>query len=121
MPVDSLEPAHHHGWPETKAEVTSCKFVRAMSIRSSVSPAYFAVGFSYKVDGISYQGVTTSSVAVECHDKFALRYNPEHPDQNNSIGSVCDRPWFKDYLYIVGALFATVILYDLVTRYLPHR
>jgi len=120
MPVHPLENAIHHGWPETEAEVTSCRYVRG-SYGKGGTPAYYAVGFAYKVDGTIFVGATTSSVEVECHDKFSVRYNPEHPEENNSLASVCDRVWFNEYLYVVGALLLGLILYNFVDRLLRYR
>jgi hypothetical protein len=71
--------------------------------------------------GLTYHGGTSSSVAVQRDDKFPIRYNPDHPDQNNSLASVCDRPWFNDYLYVVGALILGATLYGFVNAHLLHR
>src|SRR6185437_3712058 len=80
-------------WPSTEAEVTECTSVR--------HPRYFGSGyyvdyplqnryvvsFSYSVDGKSYTGVLGSPVEVKPGDRFALRYNPDQPNENNSVCS----------------------------------
>jgi hypothetical protein len=120
MPVHPLEGAFRHGWPETEAEVTSCRYIPARYGRF-IHAAYYVVGFTYMVDGTAYGGATTSSVEVECKDKFSVRYNPEHPEENNSLASMCDRAWFNDSIYIVGALFLGLLLYNLVDRVMRYR
>jgi hypothetical protein len=121
MSVDSIEIAPHHGWLETKAEVTSCVYIRASSYRGDGIPAYYAVGFTYRVNGKKYADATASSVEVQLQDKLSIRYNPDHPDQNNSLASVCDRPWFKDYIYVVGTLVLGLTVYGIVSKYLLHH
>jgi hypothetical protein len=106
-----------------EAEVTECRFVHA-SAGSRIGDqvlGHYAVGFAYKVDGITYEGVTSSPVEVQRHDKFAIRYNPEHPAENNSLASVCDRAWFKDYQAVVGGLILGLILYGFAQRYIFHH
>jgi hypothetical protein len=123
MSADSIENALHHGWPEIEAEVIDCKYIHGStgSHGGYGILAHYAVGFAYKADGIAYQGATTSSAEVRRHDKFAIRYNPEHPEENNSFASECDRPWFKDYLYLVSALIIGLMLYGFVQRHFLHR
>jgi len=123
MPAESIGNVLHHGWPEVEAEVTECRFVHA-SAGSRIGDqvlGHYAVGFAYKVDGITYEGVTSSPVEVQRHDKFAIRYNPEHPAENNSLASVCDRAWFKDYQAVVGGLILGLILYGFAQRYIFHH
>ena len=89
---------------------------RTIGSRSS----YYAVGFLYKVDGVAYRDGTVSFVEVQPHDKFAIRYNPEHPDQNNSLESECERPWFNAYLYLFGAIMVGLFLYHLLATRFGH-
>jgi len=54
----------NRGWLETEAEVTSCGSVNACyGMRGQARPGFYAVGFTYKVNGISYEGATNSPVA----------------------------------------------------------
>jgi hypothetical protein len=78
------------------------------------------VGFTYKVNGNTYSGVLSSPVQVEPGDTFALRYNPADPKENNSLESELDRPWFKEYTWLVGALIVGAMLVEFVHRYFPH-
>jgi hypothetical protein len=114
-----------HHWVETDAEVTDCTYARfkAYIDGSGVEDqlAHYAVGFTYKVNGNTYNGVLSSPVQVEPRDTFAIRYNPEDPAENNSISSELDRPWFKDYTYLFATVMVGLILYGLVQRYVLHR
>jgi hypothetical protein len=49
-----------------------------------------------------------------------LRYNPADPKENNSLESELDRPWFKEYTWLVGALIVGAMLVEFVHRYFPH-
>ena len=123
MSGDLIENALHHDWLEVEAEVCDCRFIRATSgSRSSVGEAaHYAVGFKYQVNGTTYQGVLSSPVEVQVHDKFFLRYNPDHPEENNSLASECDRGWFKYYIYIVSALVIGCVVYDVVRNLIFRR
>jgi len=90
-------------------------------MRGQARPGFYAVGFTYKVNGISYEGATNSPVAMQRGDRFSIRYDPEDPEENNSLESECERPWFKDYLYVSYAVLLGLMLYGLVSRYLLHR
>jgi len=110
------------GWRDVEAEVTSCGLVRpSAGWRWDSRPGFYAVAFSYEVDGTSYDGATNSPVEMQRGDRFAIRYNPEHPEENNSLESECERPWFRDYLDVSYAIFLGLLLYALVSRYLLHR
>jgi hypothetical protein len=129
MPEETNHPLLHYiapdHWAETEAEVTDCTFAR---LRAYVDGggvedqlAHYAVGFRYDVAGVTYKGVLSSPVEVQPQDTFSIRYNPAHPEQNNSIASELDRPWFKEYTFLFGAAIVGIMLYDLVRRYLLHR
>lgn len=116
MSDNLFEHALHHDWPEVEAEVSDCRFVPAIrGSRGSVGEAaYYAVGFRYKVKGTTYHGALSSPVEVQARDKFSLRYNPERPEENNSLLSECERGWFRDYTYIFGVLLFGFIIFDIV-------
>jgi hypothetical protein len=117
-----MEAGMSQGWLETEAEVTSCKsFHHPGNLRSGSSPGFYGVCFTYKVDGISHEGATDSPVEMQRGDKFSIRYNPEHPEQNNSLESECERPWFQDWLYVSYAVVLGLLLCALVSRYLLHQ
>jgi hypothetical protein len=114
-----------HPWTEVEAEITDCTYARFRAYVDGAGMedqlAHYSVGFTYKVDGITYKGVLSSPVQVEPHDTFLLRYNPDHPEENNSIESELDRPWFKYYSSFVGALILGLMLYGFAQKYLLHR
>lgn len=83
--------------------------------------SYYAVSFTYKVDGIAYRDATASMVEVQPNDKFAIRYNPDNPAENNSLASECDRPWFNAYLYLFAAVMIGLLLFHLFARYYGHN
>jgi hypothetical protein len=128
MSISSLEQALRqdlpHHWVEAEAEVTDCTFVRFKAYIDGAGVedqlAHYTVGFTYRVSGNAYTGVLSSPVEVQPHDKFAIRYNPNRPEQNNSAESEFDRPWFRDYTYLIGALLIGLMLFGLLQRYL-HR
>ena len=113
-----------HHWAQTEAEVTDCTFVRQKyefdAAGMDTDLAHYVVAFTYKVGGTTYSGVLSSPVEVERGDTFSLRYNPADPKENNSLESELDRPWFKEYTWLVGGLIVAAMLADLVHRYLPH-
>jgi hypothetical protein len=82
--------------------------------------AHYVVTFTYRVNGTTYSGELSSPVQVEPGDTFLLRYNPADPKENNSLESELDRPWFKEYTWLVGALIVAAMLFGLVSRYFPH-
>ena len=130
MSISSLEQALRkdlpHHWLETQAEVTDCTFARFRAYIDGAGVedqlAHYVVGFTYKVNGTAYTGVLSSPVQVEPHDTFAIRYNPYRPEENNSIESELDRPWFKDYTYLVAAVLIVLMLFGISSRSHPfHR
>ena len=129
MSIASIEQALRQDWPhhwsETEAEVTDCTYapLRAYIDGTGVEDqlAHYVVGFIYIVNETSYKGVLSSPVQVEPHDTFALRYNPDHPEENNSLESEFERPWFKDYTYLFAALLIGLFLLDVARRHIFHR
>jgi hypothetical protein len=84
----------HLHWPSTDAEVTECRLARSRRswdcYRYGPPPTLqleYIVSFSYSVQGKAYSGTLNSPVEVERGDHFALRINPDHPDENNSVCS----------------------------------
>jgi hypothetical protein len=114
-----------HHWAETEATVTDCTFASARDLIDGGGVddelAHYAVGFTYQVGGKTYTGALSSPVEVERGDTFALRYNPTRPEQNNSLASELDRPWFKDYTYVFAAVIIGLLLYGLFQQHILHR
>ncbi len=129
MSITSIEQALRkdlpHHWLETEAEVTGCTFARQSyeidGAGMDTDLAHYVVSFTYNVDGASYNGVLSSPVQVEPGDQFALRYNPTDPKENNSLESELDRPWYKEYALLFGAIVVGLMLYGLVRQYILHR
>jgi hypothetical protein len=116
MSAGLIDNVLHRDWREVEAEVSDCKFVRAVHGSGSTvgEPAYYAVNFTYQVNGTTYHGDLSSPVEVRRGDKFSVLYNPERPAENNSLTSECERRWFKDYIYVVGAVILGLIVFDIV-------
>ena len=119
---DALRNDLPNHWIVGEAEVTDCTYIRGRSGGRGGDGvlAHYVVGFSYKVNGTTYRGATTSPAEVKPHDKFSIRYNSDHPEENNSIASQFDRPWFKEYTWLIGALVAGAMLVDFVRHQFPH-
>ena len=113
-----------HHWLETEAEVNDCTFARQSyqidGAGMDTDLAHYVVTFSYHVDGTAYAGELSSPVQVEAGDKFLLHYNPADPKENNSLESELDRPWYKEYTFLFGALIVGLMLYGFIHQHL-HR
>lgn len=104
-----------HDWLQTEAEVTSCKPARKRyyySRYSSPTLDGWAVGFCYLVKGKSYDGILLSKEEVKEQGRFMIRYNPERPDENNTLESKLD---LVDG-FVIGAydIFIALILAALI-------
>jgi hypothetical protein len=124
----------HLGWRTTSATVVACRPARVSryyspSMRVPYDPPIltgFIVEFSYDVNGRTYTGILDSPVEVQPDDKFDLRYNPAHPEENNSLGSTGDSgtriatlTTFFLGLLILVALLMRLLLH--VRRLLPFH
>ena len=123
----------HLHWPSTQAEVTDCKRMRVPqrfygdSYPLPEPPLIrgYAVGFRYSVDGKSYTGILDSPVEVEAGDRFQLRYNPNHPNENNSLcsensPSMMYAKLANVVLAILAVAFLLAFLKDHVLKLLRH-
>lgn len=121
----------HLHWPSTEAEVTECHPARLRrglyGNRFSPPPLQldYIVSFSYVVDGKKYTGVLNSTVEVEPGDRFQLRYNPEHPSENNSVCS--DNSPATIYATVANVAVAGLMIFfllaalkDPVLRFFKH-
>lgn len=101
------------GWIEVEAEVQDCTAIRAARSARSTYPRWggYIVGFNYKVDGATYDGVTNSLDEVQPGDKFVIRCNPQHPKENNTFDS--ETNWVATLNWIVwaGIVLAFVAYY----------
>jgi hypothetical protein len=91
---DAAQRFTQSGWLETEAEVLSCKDGRRQLFNNLIdgqeSLDGWLVAFRYLVDGRSYDGVHVSSSEWQVGEKFPIRYNPAHPDQNDSLTTKLD-------------------------------
>lgn len=116
----------HLHWPSTEAEVTDCRAARnRVSLHSKIEPPLllgYIVGFSYSVNGKSYAGTLDSPVEVEAGDRFKLRYNPDHPNENNSLCSDNSPSTLYGTAanWVIGILIGFLLLAFLVDRFLKH-
>ena len=77
---------HHRNWPEVLAEVERCGFHSDYAGRA-LDPGevpWYSVDFTYKVNGMSYDGGLISEVEVKPHDRFPIRYDPKNPAHNST-------------------------------------
>ncbi|MDE3199283.1 MAG: hypothetical protein KGN79_00050 [Acidobacteriota bacterium] len=68
---------------------------------------YF-VEFNYTVDGVTHSGVTLSMGELESGDYFALYYNPEHPERNNTFDS--ETSWVPAVGWVMNILMAIIFI-----------
>src|SRR5579863_8685909 len=102
---DLLSSFTHRGWLETDARVEQCG---AMEVQDFGSIGGYAAVLSYEVDGKRYEAEVVSLVQVEKDDTIRIRYNPRHPEQNNSIGS--ETSWSSPVVKIGTILMVLVLL-----------
>ena len=99
----------HRDWVEVDAEVCDCTPIHRSvfsTLRRSTIAQFggYAVCFIYVVQSRKYQGITNSPVELQEHDKFAIRYNPKHPEENNTFDS--ETSWTVTY-----TIYFTIILF----------
>jgi hypothetical protein len=97
----------HRGWLETDARVEQCG---AMQVQDFGSIGGYAAVLSYEVDGKRYEAEVVSLFQVERGETVKIRYNPRHPEQNNSIGSQTNgaSPAFR-----IGTILMVLVLLGL--------
>jgi hypothetical protein len=114
----------HRDWVETQAEVHDCTAVRShfttspdTSVARGLAP--YVVGFTYVVEGKSYEGILNSPDEVQEGDRFAIRYDPRHPEKNNTFDS--ETNWTVTYTKIIGVLMALALLYGFIQSHFGLR
>lgn len=74
-------------WKETEATVFTCGVQdHAASGKVYVpgtGPSDYLITFSYEIDGEWYSGEFNSNTPRERGEKFTLRYDPRHPENND--------------------------------------
>jgi hypothetical protein len=73
-------------WIATEATVTSCRYQFAglgnLAFGFSTQEK-FRIGFDYYAHGCLYSDEFQSPFAIAQNERFAVTYNPLHPEQNN--------------------------------------
>jgi hypothetical protein len=110
----------HRNWMETQAEVRDCTAVHShftTSPDTSVARglAAYVVGFTYVVDGKSYEGILNSPDEVREGDTFVIRCDPRQPEKNNTFDS--ETNWTVTYTKIFSILLALIMLYGFLRSY----
>ncbi|MGD0631459.1 MAG: DUF3592 domain-containing protein [Terracidiphilus sp.] len=101
----------HPGWVEGDADVIACS--TPVSWRSTSTPLEgggpirvlpYVVTFRYTVKGKSYEGIINSPDKVQRGDTFTIRYDPRHPEKNNTLDSE------TNWTYTYTTVFSVVML-----------
>jgi hypothetical protein len=108
----ALSSLFHRGWKETDARIEDCTImpthVHYGRSWDTQGIGGYAVGLSYVVDGKLFEAETISPVKVQIHETIKIRYNPAHPEQNNSFGS--ETNWAPTAVWIEFVLVALLLL-----------
>jgi hypothetical protein len=114
------------GWSETEAEVLSSKdhrknwYLPNNLIDNQPSLDGWLVAFRYFVDKNPYDGVLFTRNELKEGEKFTIRYNPAHPDQNDSLAAKLD--WLSNSM-LWTYFYRTVLLIvasALASVFVPH-
>jgi hypothetical protein len=121
---DLMSTLFHRGWVETEAEVQTCRLIRhkypyMVSRSGTASIGGYVVMFTYVVHGKPYDGMVISPAEVQAHDRFAVRYNPRSPGQNNSLMSEAE--WLPAFSNVVYLLLILAFLVYLARNYFLHQ
>ena len=103
----------HRGWKKIEAQVRDCTLVPPSTYPIEVDSwrqiGGYAVSFTYEVDGKTYSGMFNSPVKVQEQDQFVIRYNPRHPEENNSLGS--ENSWVTLYTKLASIVLGLLMLF----------
>lgn len=100
----------HRGWIETDARIESCNKMEVQGGGGTALPGWggYAVVLSYQVDERRYEAETISMYEAQVNNTIRIRYNPGHPEQNNSFGS--ETRWASPAVKIGTFLMVFVLL-----------
>jgi hypothetical protein len=113
------------GWIEVEASVDECgsssyRYYLTNSRNAERLPyGGYSVSFTYVVDGKTYKGITTSPDEMQREDKFHIRCNPKHPEENNTF--YAETNWVVTYSYVIGGLFGLWALVAVVLHLFFRR
>lgn len=113
------------GWMEVEAEVCECiqlgwKAWTNIPDYGFPNPVLnrYIVSFTYTVNGKTYEGITNSPDELLEHDKFKIRYNPSHPEENNTFDSATN--WTVRYTKYLDFFLAVLLLSFLIGHLFLH-
>ncbi|MFZ0745872.1 MAG: hypothetical protein WAM85_15795 [Terracidiphilus sp.] len=111
------------GWLETEAEAICSRPIghkyKYISRNAQPTLSGWAVNFTYDVDGKSFDGIAISRAKMNIHNKFIIRYNPAHPEENNTLATKLD--WIDGFVTGAYDLFLVVLLGTLIVAGLLLR
>jgi len=114
---DAVDRITQRGWPDAEAEVVTCKAIRIADPYLAYRDAAPRLGgwgitFNYIVNGKTYAGVFNSRDEVPAGEKFSIRFNPQQPEQNNTIDS--ELGWLNDTVVRAYDVLLIVLLFALI-------
>ena len=100
-----FRPIFHRNWIEVEADVQDCKAIKPWYPSRDATPHLwgYAVNFTYRIDGRTFDGVTVSRDKLGKGDRFFLRCNPTHPEKNNSFDS--ETSWVPAVSWVINIGF----------------
>lgn len=111
----------HRGWLDVEAEVLECTTPPRgctpylAETEGAYGPLPYIVTFRYTVDGKSYEGILNSPDEVERGEKFTIRYDPSHPEKNNTFDS--ETNWTYTYTKIFSVVMILLMLFLFIRSY----
>lgn len=119
---DTIGRFTQRGWCETEAAVVSCSAIRQRFYTSREVPFSFGrwvISFTYIVGEKSYDGILSANDEVRPGDKFTIRYNPDCPDENDTLASKWDSldgPILVIYDALLVLFFASLVVLGIVLK-----
>ena len=121
---DTIGRFTQRGWCETEAAVVSCTAIRhRFSYNTGRSQPLtlgaWAIDFTYVVGGKPYDGILSANDEVQPGDKFTIRYNPDCPDENDTLASKWDSldgPILVIYDALLVLFFASLVVLGIVLK-----
>jgi hypothetical protein len=105
-------------WVDVEAEVSYCTLIRnyIATPRDAWKPlGGYVVGFTYEVDGNSYEGILDSPDKVKVGEKFTIRCDPRHPEKNNTFDP--ETHWTYTYTKIFTIAMILLMLFLFIRSY----
>jgi len=114
--ASSFDWIRKRGWIEIEAEVQECTALRYGNYlgRSGIHRGpwgNFLITFTYEVNGRTFDGTTVSPDEVQKGDTFAIRCNPNRPEENNTFDSETNWVSAANWIVMSGIVLAFVTYY----------